>query len=71
MQSQPENHPLIDVEASGEWMILLLVVDEGGKTLERRHVDEQVGRWIGAVDKEGNGGVKASFGVWGGELFMS
>lgn len=52
-------------------MIMLLVVDEEGKTLQRRHVNEQVGKWIGGVDKEGNGGVDAHFGVWGGELFMS
>ncbi|OAL55899.1 hypothetical protein IQ07DRAFT_676141 [Pyrenochaeta sp. DS3sAY3a] len=70
-ESQPEHHPLIDAEVSGEWMIMLLVVDEEGKTLQRRHVNEQVGRWIGGLDKEGYGGVDAHFGVWGGELLMS
>lgn len=71
MEAQPEHHPPIDCEASGEWMIVLLVVDEEGKTLDRRHVNEQVEKWIKGVDREEYGSVDTYFGVWSGELFMS
>jgi hypothetical protein len=73
VDAQPQGHPLIDVEESGEWMVMFLVVDEEGKTLSRVHLVQMVGGWVEEEKSKRNEreGVEIGFGVWDGEVFMS
>ena len=69
VEAQPKDHPMIDMEASGEWLVTLLVIDEEGGELKRGDVDELVGKWADGVSKED--GYTVDVGVWDGEVFMS
>jgi hypothetical protein len=73
VEAQPNGHPLIDVEGSGEWMVFMLVVDEEGSTLNRGHLVKMVGGWVEGENgkRDEREGVEVEFGVWDGEIFMS
>jgi len=69
VEAQPEAHPLIGKDGRGEWMVLLLLVDEEGETLVRGHAVMLVEGWVEQErGKAGVGGIE--FGVWEGEVFM-
>ncbi|KAH6879018.1 hypothetical protein BKA58DRAFT_453237 [Alternaria rosae] len=69
VEAQPDNHPLIGKDGRGEWMVLLLLVDETGETLVRGHAVMLVEGWVEEErGKMGVGGIE--FGVWEGEVFM-
>jgi hypothetical protein len=72
-QAQPENHQFIDVEESGEWMVLFLVVDEVGDVLQSEHLVQMVGGWVEQENskRDEREGVEIAYGVWDGEVFMS
>ena len=67
--AQPEHHPLISKDGRGEWMVLLLLVDEEGKTLIREHAVMLVQGWVNEERGKLDGG-KIEFGVWEGEVLM-
>jgi hypothetical protein len=62
--AQPNEHPKIEpgLVGGGEWLCLMLVVDEGGEILKVDHVEMMVEGFL----KEK--GVEAKFGVWKGEV---
>jgi hypothetical protein len=69
VEAQPDHHPLISKDGRGEWMVLLLLVDEEGKTLIREHAVMLVQGWVNEERaKLGRG--KIEFGVWEGEVLM-
>jgi len=71
--AQPDMHPFIDIGVSGEWMVMVLLGDEEGKTLSREHVCSLVEGWVGDCARGIVGaerGGKVGFGVWEGEVLM-
>ncbi|KAG9188624.1 hypothetical protein G6011_07329 [Alternaria panax] len=69
VEAQPDHHPLISKDGRGEWMLLLLLVDEEGKTLIREHAVMLVQGWVN--EERGKlGGGEIEFGVWEGEILM-
>ncbi|CAG5172887.1 uncharacterized protein ALTATR162_LOCUS7540 [Alternaria atra] len=69
VEAQPDHHPLISKDGRGNWMVLLLLVDEEGKTLIREHAAMLVQGWV--QEERGKlGGGKIDFGVWDGEVLM-
>ncbi|KAL1795084.1 hypothetical protein ACET3X_006900 [Alternaria dauci] len=67
--AQPDYHPLISKDGRGEWMVLVLLVDEEGKTLIREHAVMLVQGWVNEERGKLDGG-KIEYGVWEGEVFM-
>jgi hypothetical protein len=63
----PDGHPKIGKEevGGGEWLLLLMVVDGGGKMTEGG-LERVVGEWVGGVK-----GKDIKYGVWECELDMS
>jgi hypothetical protein len=70
IESQPDLHPLINNSGRREWMILVLLVDEEGKTLVREHAVMLVNGWV-KEEKGKLGAVGMEVGLWNGEVFMS
>ncbi|CAO2656913.1 Nn.00g057160.m01.CDS01 [Neocucurbitaria sp. VM-36] len=68
-EAQPENHPMIECEESGVWLVTLLIIADERASLKGEHVSEVVGKWVDEVNEKKE--LKVEFGVWGGELFMS
>jgi hypothetical protein len=66
-EAQPDHHPVIEKEAvgGGEWLVLVLVVDGEGETLQVEHVGMMVGGFAKGQEMD------VKWGVWRGEVFMS
>jgi len=69
VEAQPDSHPLIGKDRRGEWMVLLLLVDEEGETLVRGHAVMLVEGWVEQERGKVRDG-RIEFGVWEGEVFM-
>ena len=68
-EAQPNNHPMIDVKARGEWLIMMLIVDEVGEMLQRDEIVEMMEEWVEGVNAKGD--AELSYGAWDMEVIMS
>lgn len=70
VDAQPNEHPKIEKDAvgGGDWLVLILVVDEEGCMLKVKHVEMMVEGW---VKQQKDQGMEVKFGVWSGEIEVS
>lgn len=68
-EAQPADHPEIDCEASGEWLVVVLLALNGGWVGTRDDVEGWTEQWAEAV-RESEKAVNLNFGVWHSELSM-
>ena len=71
--AQPAEHPLIDVAASGAWLVVALLLVLGETRTQLEGVDAEVEQWVAKWDGHGVAAkqkVRVEWRTWGGELFM-
>ncbi|PVI08265.1 hypothetical protein DM02DRAFT_648319 [Periconia macrospinosa] len=69
-QAQPAEHPLIDVGATGEWLVVALLV---APDVQATGLDEEVVEWVDRWDAHAVAGkedVSVEWRTWSGDLFM-
>jgi hypothetical protein len=67
-EAHPDMHPKIDTDkiGGGEWLVLVLIVEEDVKSTTDGHMEKLVAEWVKEI-----GTAEMKYGVWYGEVDLS
>jgi hypothetical protein len=67
-EAHPDMHPKIDTDkiGGGEWLMLVLIIEEDVKSTTDGHMEKLVAEWVKEI-----GTAEMKYGVWYGEVDLS